>query len=128
MADMSKKERKINHGILHFYHLTHTLRVKILKQIAKLDCKIFTIRIDKHKFSLLFQYDTHSFYNILTTLLLSKIFEMNVISKNEAIEFIASRRETKKILNANFIFTIEQYMKKRNLNIKVLVDSTSKRK
>jgi hypothetical protein len=50
LAGMSKKERKINHGILHFYHIAHSLRIKILKQIADLDCKIATIRVNKPDF------------------------------------------------------------------------------
>lgn len=128
IAEMNKKERKKHYGVFHFYQITHTLRTKILEGIAKLDCKIFTIHVDKHTSSQLFQYSTHNFYNVLTTFLLDRIFNSGLLPLNETIKFIASRRETKKILNANFIFTIEQYIKKTGLNMIVSIESPSKEK
>jgi GH15 family glucan-1,4-alpha-glucosidase len=65
--------------------------------------------------------EKHILYNHIASILLKKLVEKKILSTNESIEFIASRRETKKMLNTMFISCLWETAKKANLNIKISI-------
>jgi two-component SAPR family response regulator len=54
-------------------------------------------------------------------MLLKKIVENGLLPLNEPIEFIASRRETKKMLNTSFITCVRENAKNAHLTMKVSI-------
>jgi hypothetical protein len=126
-----KKERMSHSGILHAYKETSKTKFKLLKSfVEKNQGFIITIYLDKKSFHLSkFHNDKHIFYNYITNTLLNRVYQRDPPSLEEKIQIIASRRETNKFININFIKYISQkgllYYKKE---VEVLITTPSKEK
>ena len=62
-----------------------------------------TIYLNKSKVYTNLQNEKHLLYNYVVNILLDRITTKKIIPTKDAIEFIASRRETSKLLNHNFL-------------------------
>jgi len=92
-----------------FFHATkeETNTVKrILDLVSRRDIKIVSMILDKNVIPYELTTDSHKLYNSITWELLKQCEKRWYLQNNDKIYFIASRRETSKNLNQNFINTI----------------------
>jgi hypothetical protein len=69
--------------------------------------------LDKNKIYSLHTFEKHILYNIIVNKLLDAVINKNLVENNrDIIHFIASRRETSKTLNEQFI----NYLKNRHID------------
>lgn len=97
-----KKKLKRRVGILHAVNEKPITRQRLLKQLAKKDCTMMAIYLNKHKVFTKLQDEKQVLYNYVTNILLDRVYTKRVIDTSKGIELIASRRETNKFLNENF--------------------------
>jgi hypothetical protein len=69
-----------------------------------------TLILDKQKVYTNFQDQKHMLYNRVVNVLIDNLITYNLFSDKEKFIFVASRRETSKTLNENFI----EYLKNRH--------------
>ena len=112
-ADIIHRKRK--NGVLHAYY-EETITVKrLLNLLASTDNKIITIRLDKRK--MFVPMKQTELYNLMTNTLLNKCIINNILSLNETVLFIASKRYAKDKYKQDFIQNLEN-----NKNLKIDVD------
>lgn len=101
---MKHKKIKIKWWVFHaFSHLESTIQ-KVLNIAIEYDISIMTLVLDKRKVYSHTNSEKHVFYNIIVNKLLDAVINKNLVSdKDEIIHFIASRRETSKTLNEQFV-------------------------
>lgn len=97
---LSKKFKKV--GVLHAYQETQITRTRVLQQVAAKDCSILAIIVNKQKVYTKLQDEKAVLYNYVTNILLDRLFNKKPIPTDQPIIMLASRRETKKLLNENF--------------------------
>jgi len=98
----SKTERKNHSGTLHAYKEKPATRQKLLGLLNKKDVSIISIYLNKSKVYTRLHDEKHVLYNYVANILLDRIYTKKLISTNEPIVLVASRRETNKFLNDNF--------------------------
>ncbi len=101
---MKHKKIKIKWWVFHaFSHLESTIQ-KVLSIATEYDISIMTLVLDKRKVYSHTNSEKHVLYNIIVNKLLDAVINKNLVSdKDEIIHFIASRRETSKTLNEQFV-------------------------
>jgi len=101
---MKHKKIKIKWWVFHaFSHLESTIQ-KVLNIATEYDISIMTLVLDKRKVYSHTNSEKHVLYNIIVNKLLDAVINKNLVSdKDEIIHFIASRRETSKTLNEQFV-------------------------
>ena len=101
---MKHKKIKIKWWVFHaFSHLESTIQ-KVLNIAIEYDISIMTLVLDKRKVYSYTNSEKHVLYNIIVNKLLDAVINKNLVSdKDEIIHFIASRRETSKTLNEQFV-------------------------
>jgi len=70
---------------------------------TKKDVKIMTLILNKKKIYTAFKDQKHLLYNWAVNVLIDSVITKNLLPNDEKIVFVASRRETSKTLNENFI-------------------------
>ncbi len=96
------KKYKRKSGVLHAVKEKPITRKRLLRFIAKENCQIMTIYLNKKKVFTRLQEEKQILYNYVTNILLDRIYSKKMISSNLPIHLIASKRETNKFLNLNF--------------------------
>lgn len=117
----SKKEVKNHHGSLHCYKELPRTRIKVLSLLAEKDVSVIAIYLNKMKVYVDLQGAKHSLYNYVANILLDRVYSKKLIPVNDAINLIASKRETNKFLNFNF----KTYLKNKiseNHNLKINIE------
>lgn len=99
---LRKKVKRLSGGILHCYKEKPTTRRRLLKYVAKENCKIMSIRLNKSKVYTKLKNEKHVLYNYVVNILLDRIMTRNYLGIKRPIILIASKRETNKFLNENF--------------------------
>ena len=101
---MKHKKIKIKWWVFHaFSHLESTIQ-KVLNIAIEYDISIMALVLDKRKVYSYTNSEKHVLYNIIVNKLLDAVINKNLVSdKDEIIHFIASRRETSKTLNEQFV-------------------------
>ena len=111
-SQLRKKIKRLSGGILHSYKEKPVTRTRLLSNLAKLDCSIMTIYLNKSKVYTKLQEEKHLLYNYVTNILLDRIMSKNLVKRDNKIYLIASKRETNKFLNENF----KNYLKNQIIN------------
>ncbi len=101
---------KIKSWIFHSYRESSESISKLLTSTTQKDVKIMTLILDKQKVYTNFQDQKHMLYNRVVNVLIDSLITYNLFSDNEKVIFIASRRETNRTLNENFL----EYLKNRH--------------
>lgn len=102
--DFTKTEVKNHTGTLHAYKENPKTRKKLLNLFhQKKIGDIVVIYLDKNKLYTRLQDQKHILYNYITNILLGRVLSKKLISTQEKVTLIASRRETNKFLNSNFL-------------------------
>ncbi len=98
----TNKESKHHPGALHCFREKPKTRHKVLSLLNLKDVSIISIYLNKKKVYSKLQDEKHVLYNYVTNILLDRIYTRKLISLNEPIHLVASRRETNRFLNQNF--------------------------
>lgn len=101
---------KIRTGIFHSFKESDSSIEYLLSTAVKEDIKIMTLIVDKEKIYTRLHDQKHILYNRIVNSLINSVINDNLLPINEKINFIASRRETTKSLNENFL----NYLKSKN--------------
>ena len=89
-------------GALHASKEASATRRRLLSGLSRQQLSIFTLTIDKSRMQLPTRITKHDIYNSAVATLLQRIIVRNLIPGNQPIEFVASKRETSKLLNMAF--------------------------
>ncbi len=128
-ANFNKIEVKNHHGSLHCYKEKPITRLRLLNALAKTDSSVLIIKLDKTKVYTRLQDEKHILYNYVTNILLDRMISKKLVPLDKKIYFIASRRETNKFLNQNFVNYINnQTLNNHNLDIIIKIDKPSQSK
>ena len=101
---MKHKKIKIKWWVYHAFSHLESTNQKVLSIAMNYDISIMTLILDKSKVYSHPSSEKHIFYNIIVNKLLDAVINKNLIPNgNEIIYFIASRRETSKTLNEQFV-------------------------
>ena len=109
-----QKELRNFKGVLHCTKTQPKIRVKLLSLLDQKKVSLFAIYVDKHHmYTRLPDMVTqkHFFYNYVVNTILRRIINLRLVDKNELLTFVASRRETKKLLNKEFVEYIQNSLK-----------------
>jgi hypothetical protein len=103
IGGFEEKERRRHGGALHANKETDRTRRKLLNQLAsRNDVSIVAIYLNKKKVHTRLQDQKHILYNFVANILIDRLCRQSFIPNDEEIMLIASKRETKKLLNDNF--------------------------
>lgn len=119
---LSLKRRKSKKGYLHSYKEDSKTRIAILSELSNKKVIIISIILDKKILHKNLYEQKHALYNIVTTKLLKRVYDLKLIDRNRKVNLIASRRETNKYINEGFKLFIE------NINMEVDIKSPSEEK
>ena len=107
-----RKKYRMRDGVLHACREEPVTCTRFCRQIIGKDCKVMTIYLNKKRVYTKLQNEKAVLYNYVINILLDRITTKRLIDKDKKIMFIASRRETSKFLNLNFV----NYLKNQSLN------------
>lgn len=125
---LSKKGVKLSSWVLHATKEKPTTRVKLLRLCASHDIAIMTICLNKSKVYTRLHNEKHILYNYIVNILLWSIITKKLIPLDNPIQFIASRRETNKILNENFLSYLHDQSHKQKAPIQFSIKTPSEEK
>lgn len=118
----SKTEKKSHGGVLHAYSETPQTRKKLLALFhAHTQSRVFVICVDKEKVSADLRDKKHTFYNFIVSTLLKRLYAKNILPTDKRVCLIASRRETNKLLNENFITYLKRQTKRYNADLQITI-------
>lgn len=106
---MSQKQVWQHVGVLHAFKEHPKTRLRLLKALNETDISILCIYLNKQQVYTMLQDEKSVLYTNVTNILLSRIFTKKLIPTDEEIHLVASRRETNRFLNKNFM----DYLKKQ---------------
>ena len=116
---LKKTNVKVSGGMLHATKEKPTTRTRLLRFVAWLsNVYVMTIYLDKSKVYTRLHDEKHVLYNYIVNILIRNVITKKLLPINQPIEFIASRRETSKVLNNNFI----EYLKSQNVTNQLDID------
>jgi hypothetical protein len=100
-----------------------------LNLIARQDCKVMTIRLNKQKVYTKPQDEKPVLYNYAANFLLDRIFSKKLLPESKDFEIIASRKETNRFLNQNFkMYLKSQAAQKHGVSVRVVIRTPSQEK
>ena len=124
-----RKKYKRRFGVLHCVKERPITRQRLLKRLAKKECFIMSIYLNKKKVYTKLQDEKPILYNYVTNILLDRIYSRKIIKTKNKISFFASRKETNKFLNQNFKNYLNQQVKNRHqARIEILIRSPHEEK
>lgn len=106
-SGFTRVEVKNHHGILHCYKERPTTRLRLLNALVKTDSTILTLKMDKSKVYTRLHDEKHVLYNYIVNILLDRMISKKLVPIDQPIRFVASKRETSRFLNENFINYIQ---------------------
>ena len=119
-SGLRKKFRKI--GVLHAYREEPVTRKRLLSCLAKKDCKIMTILLNKRNVYTRLQNEKAVLYNYVTNILLDRIFTKKLLPSGGDVEIVASRRETNRFLNQSFqSYLSSQLAKNHDIKMRISI-------
>ncbi len=127
---MGRKERKrwIG-GVLHCNRANNTLRLRILQGLGKFnDVSVMLVRLNKKRVYTKLQDEKHVLYNYVTNILLDRVSTKKLIPTDVPVRLIASRRETNRFLNDNFISYLNAQHEKRALILQPAIKTPAQEK
>lgn len=115
---MPKSKMRNHCGTLHCAKEHPKTKIKLLSLLGqKQDVSILIIRLNKQKVYTKLQDEKNALYNYVVNVLLDRVFSKKLLPL-ESIQFVASKKDTNKFLNNNFIDYIHNGLKiKHKANI-----------
>lgn len=112
--NLRKKIKRIGGGVLHAVKEKPETRIRLLRAVAKVDCSIMTIYLDKSRVYTQLRSEKHVLYNYVVNILLDRLMSKKLLNRNSLITLIAAKRETNKFLNENFSSYLQTQLKKNH--------------
>ncbi len=103
---LSPKQMQQRNGVLHCNQEDNKIRMGVYNQLVNRDIASFCLVLKKEN---VFNNDfksKHLLYNNLVKYLLKSLFTKRLLSFDEKLVFYASKRETNKFLNQNFLLEL----------------------
>ena len=114
------KKVKIRDWVFHCCKEDRVNIIKALRLIEEKDLSCMTLILNKDRVYTKLQNQKHILYNWVVNILIDTIINKNIIPKNDKITFVASRRETSKTLNENFLSYLKSKHKDQpNINFEI---------
>ena len=124
---LRKKFMKV--GVLHAYKEAPITRQRLLKDLAKTDCGILLVILNKKKVFTKLQDEKSVLYNYVTNILLERLMNKKPIPIDKPITLIAAQRETNKFLNENFkSYLSKQINNNHKISLKVEIATPAEEK
>ncbi|MBI2676651.1 MAG: DUF3800 domain-containing protein [Candidatus Yanofskybacteria bacterium] len=124
---LRKKFKKV--GVLHAYKEASITRQRLLKDLAKTDCGILLVILNKKKVFTKLQDEKSVLYNYVTNILLERLMNKKPIPIDKPIILIAAQRETNKFLNENFkSYLSKQINNNHKISLKVEIATPAEEK
>src|SRR3989338_2299031 len=124
---LRKKYKKV--GVLHAYTETPITRQRLLKDLAKTDCGILLVVLNKKKVFTKLQDEKSVLYNYVTNILLERLMNKKPIPIDKPITLIAAQRETNKFLNENFkSYLSKQINNNHKISLKIEIATPAEEK
>ncbi len=126
---MSQKQIWQHVGTLHAFKEHPKTRLRILKAFNATDVSVLCVYINKQQVFTELQNEKSDLYSHVTNILLDRILTKKLIPTNEEIHFVASRRETNRFLNKNFMNYLKQQTKNNHqLDIHITIKTPAEEK
>ena len=128
-SELRKRVKRLSGGVLHSVKESPTTRKRLLNRLAKLNCKVMVIYLNKSKVYSQLQDEKHILYNYVVNILLDRIMTKGHLDKTKSIILVAAKRETNKFLNLNFKTYLESQIKinhKLDLTVEIKYPSEEK--
>lgn len=110
-SQLGKKFRKKS-GVLHAFKEKPVTRQRLLSKLAKCNCSIMTIYLNKNKVYTKLYDEKAVLYNYVANILLDRIYSKRLTLSVNSLVLVASKRETNRFLNENF----KNYLKSQAIN------------
>jgi hypothetical protein len=125
-----KKGKKSRHtGVLHAHKESPKIRIKLLNLIYKEAIYVIAISLNKKKVFTNLRKDPHFLYGFVANILLERIYDKKLSTKDGNVVLIASLREKNKILNENFKnYLTSQLKTKHKKDIEVVIKTPHEEK
>ena len=107
-----ENKRRTHCGTLHCNKAEDKTKIKLLEELKDKDVSVMSIFLNKQNVFPHLRGEKTVLYNYVTKILLDRIINKKLLPLNDAVNFIASRRETNKFLNENF----KNYLKTQALS------------
>lgn len=126
---MPKKQIWQHVGVLHAHKEHPRTRLHALKSLNETDVSILCIFLNKEQVYTKIQDNKSVLYTNVTNILLSRIFTKKLVPTDDIIHLIASRRETNRFLNQNFMDYLKMQTKNNhNLDLNVEIKAPAEEK
>jgi Protein of unknown function (DUF3800) len=102
MRGFSPSERLRHNGTLQATKETDRTRLKLLNELVHRDVSVVAIYLNKRRVHTHLPEEQHVLYNYVANILLDRIYDKDLLSHDDPIQLIASRRESNKLLTENF--------------------------
>ena len=114
---------------MHAYKEAPITRQRLLKDLAKTDCGILLVILNKKKVFTKLQDEKSVLYNYVTNILLERLMNKKPIPIDKPITLIAAQRETNKFLNENFkSYLSKQINNNHKISLKVEIATPAEEK
>lgn len=110
---MSRHElKRWRGGVLHCNKANDAMRMRMLQGIAQhRDISVMLIRLNKKRVYTQLKDEKHLLYNYVTNILLDRVATKKLVPTDRPVKLIASRRETNRFLNDNFVSYLNRQQK-----------------
>lgn len=126
---LRKKVKAISGGILHCYKEKPITRKRLLSKLAKKQCSIVAIYLNKSKVYTKLRDEKHVLYNYVVNILLDRIMTRKFLDITSEITLIAAKRETNRFLNENFKNYLKSQLKSNHkLDLKIDIKTSGEEK
>ncbi|MCL2654520.1 MAG: DUF3800 domain-containing protein [Coriobacteriia bacterium] len=128
-AGFTKTETKSLGGVLHTYKLRPAVRKRLLRQLQNEDVSVLVIMLNKEHVHIGLQDAKHALYNYVVNILLDRLIRKKLFNGEDDIKIVASRRETSKFLNENFVdYLRHQAARNHSVDISVSIKTPKEEK
>ncbi len=124
-----RKKYRVRGGTLHAVKEEPVTIMRFCRAITGKQCSVMTIYLDKAKVYTRLRDEKQVLYNYVVNILLDRIMNKRLVRKDVPIKLIASRRETNKFLNKNFVdYLPRQLVNNHDVKIEVEIKTPAEEK
>ncbi|MCL2316991.1 MAG: DUF3800 domain-containing protein [Actinomycetia bacterium] len=129
-AGFTQTQVRRSHGVLHAYKEDDRTRRKLLGLLAGLDVRVVVMWFDKRRTFTDLTDDAHGLYSYLVNVLLDHALGSSwaVPASRRPVRLVASRRETKRLLNEQFVTYLREHVRHTDVDLTVEIADPSAEK
>lgn len=124
-----RKKYRMKSSALHAAKEESITVLRVCKGLVAKRCRIMTIFLDKNNVFTDLRQEKHLLYNYIVNILLDRIMNRRLVSAEDGVTLIASKRETNKFLNQNFeTYLCQQLKRKHSTELQVKIKTPAEDK